>query len=79
MFCAFGHTPRSTAVTWNHDLVASILLSDSERQKRNSEFLLYLVLFDKHYCRAVLILAGIFDLVLVFILRQKCLIVLVTF
>ncbi len=30
-------------------------------------------------CEAMLILAGIFDLVLVFILRQKCLIVLVTF
>ncbi len=30
-------------------------------------------------CISVLILAGIFDLVLVFILRQKCLIVLVTF
>ncbi len=29
--------------------------------------------------RAVLILKGIFDLVLVFILRRKCLIVLVTF
>ncbi len=31
------------------------------------------------WCGAVLILAGIFDLVLVFILRRKCLIVLVTF
>ncbi len=32
-----------------------------------------------HYKKAVLILASIFDLVLVVILRQKCLIVLVTF
>ncbi len=31
------------------------------------------------YLNPVLILAGIFDLVLVFILRRKCLIVLVTF
>ncbi len=30
-------------------------------------------------CEAVFILAGIFDLVLVFILRRKCLIFLVTF
>ncbi len=33
----------------------------------------------KSLCHTVLILAGIFDLVLVFILRWKCLIVLVTF
>ncbi len=32
-----------------------------------------------HYKKAVFILAGIFDLVLVVILRRKCLIVLVTF
>ncbi len=33
----------------------------------------------QHYSATVFILAGIFDLVLVFILRRKCLIVLVTF
>ncbi len=43
------------------------------------EMLKMLILSISNWSLAVLILAGIFDLVLVFILRRKCLIVLVTF